>query len=327
MNTQTQTGGETPTPDSAGGANDWAALRVSLAGGDATRAQLLETMQGPEALFERLSATPPDWREQMAGGDADALAFLNKYADAPQAMKAWRSLQTKMSEGGRIQLPGENATPEELADYAKAMGIPPAPDGFEVKAQPPQGYEISETDKAFLGNMTKQLHEAMSKGARPGDLVNLAHQLYYDAAAQSIVSAENAAADRAYENEQVLRKLWGQKFEDNVKFAIAGAKHFFPGSDDEFQTLMGTKLETGEALFDNALVQRMFAQIGLEFAEDPNVTALRDRNSGFDIDKRIAEIKAMRNGSSAQQTEYAKLAAPGGELEKLINAKTRTRAA
>ncbi len=34
---------------------------------------------------------------------------------------------------GYIKVPGENATPEEVAAYRKAQGVPDAPDGYELK--------------------------------------------------------------------------------------------------------------------------------------------------------------------------------------------------
>lgn len=315
-----------PAPNAAEQAAAWETMRTSLSGGNADRAKVLEGFASPDALFERITAEPPaapDWRVQMAGEDQDALKFLEKYADPQQAMKAWRSLQTKLSEGGKVKVPGEGATPEEIAEYVKAIGVPEKVDGYQITAKPADGYEVSESDKAFLGGTTEKLHELLAKGAKPGDIVNFLHQTYYDAAAQSVIDAENAAADLAYEGEQANRKLWKEKYEENIQWAIAGAKQYFPGSEAEFEETMGLRMADGRALFDHPMIQRIFAQVGREHAEDPFFLAQKDGGKGFDPEKRITEIHAMRNGTADQRREYQKLSAPGGELEKLMAVRER----
>lgn len=303
----------------------WEAMRTQLAGGNQDRATLLQSIASPDLLFEKLTAKPaepqpPTWAEMqkmLAGDDPAAQQFWSRYADPSLATKGVLNLQQSLSAGGRVKLPGENATPEELAEYAKAMGIPEAPDKYNITAQPAKGYEVTEADKELIGGVTKELHELVSKGARPEQLVNFAVQKIYDIQAQNIVAAEERAADAAYEGEQENRKLWGDKYDQNIGWAIAGAKHFFPGTDEEFEALMGTKLDTGHALFDHPVVQRIFAQIGMEHAEDPFFKAQSQRNSAFDPNKRIAEIQSWRNGTAQQRKDYAAATAPGGELIKL----------
>lgn len=330
MNTQVS---PPPTPDAAAQAAAWEATRTTLAGGDQTRAQLLQGFASPDALFERITAEPvkaePTWADAqklLAGEDPDALAFVGKYADGNQAFKAWKSAVAKMSEGG-VKLPGANATPEEIAAYNAAIGLPESADKFEITAKPPQGYEPSDADKASLAGITKRLHEAAQKGPlTPQTVANLATEIYYEQAADSIVQAENRAAEAAAEGEAINRRLWGPNYEKNIGWAIAGAKQFFPGNDQQFDELMGLKLESGHALFDHPVLQQMFAQLGMEHAEDPFFLASKERNSGFDPAKRYAEIQAMRTGTGAQQKEYQRLSAPGGELEKLIEGMNRDKA-
>jgi len=329
MNTQVS---PPPAPDNSGGTppaltaeqtQQWETMRTQLAGGNQDRATALQSFASPDALFERITAqpTPPSWtdiQKMLAGDDPNAQQFWSKYADPTLASKSVLSLQTKLSEGGRIKLPGDNATAEELAEYRTALGIPEAADKYNITAAPPKGYEASDADKAMVGTLTTELHDMVSKGAKPEQLINFAVQKYYDVAAQNIVSVEERAADAAYEGEQENRKLWGDKYETNIQWAIAGAKHFFPGNDEDFDALMGTRLESGHALFDHPVMQRIFAQVGLEHAEDPFVGAMRTKGgSGFDPQKRVNEIQSWRNGTAQQREDYAKATSPGGELYKL----------
>lgn len=305
----------------------WAATRATLAGGNQDRAQALESFADPDALFARITAPEPvDWRKAMAGDDVDELKALERYADPAAARKAWKAATAEISAGGRVKIPGADATPEEIAAYNKALGVPEKADGYTITATAPEGYEISEADKGFLGTMTARLHDAISKGAKPNDIVNLAHQLYLDTAADAVINAENAAADAAVAGEAENKKLWGAQYPENVRLAITGARHFFPGTDDQFEQFMGLKLETGHALFDHPMTQRMFAQIAREagaVVQDPFFLAAKAGNKGFDPVKRKNEILKMREGSSAERAEYARLSAPGGELSQLVTAMTR----
>lgn len=311
-----------PPPPPAPNA-EWETLKTTLAGGNADRAKLLEGVGGVDQLFEKVGAQPQtfsweDAKKLLAGEDPAAQALLGKYTDPQQATKAWLSLQGKLSEGGRVKIPGEGATPEELSEYAKAIGLPESVDKYEITAKPADGYEVTDGDKTAVASITKDLHELVAKGAKPAELINFATQRYYDMAAQAIVDSEERAAQAAVEGEEENRKLWGDKYDTNIGFAIAGAKKFFPGTDQEFDALMGAKLDTGHALFDHPLIQRIFAQVGMEHAEDPFFLAAKNKNTGFDPAKRIDEIKAMRNGTSEQRKQYAELSKPGGELAKLI---------
>lgn len=303
----------------------WQTLRASLAGGDAERAKTLEAYDAPEKLFGKLTEQPQeyDWRKAMAGDDPEELKFLERYSDPAAARKAWKEAVNKIREDGRVKVPGENATPEEIAEYNKALGVPESPDKYEITAKPVDGYDVSDTDKAFLTDMTAKLHDAIAKGAKPKDIVNLAHQLYYDAAADSAIAVENAAAEYAAEGEKANRTLWGSQYDENIRWAIAGAKQFFPGSNEEFEVFMGRRLADGGALFDDPIIQRMFAGVGRANSEDPFFLAAKDNNKAFDPVKRKAEILALKDGSGAQRAEYAKLSAPGGELEKLNAALAR----
>lgn len=316
-------GGDPPAMTS----EQWQTIRASLAAGDPERAKALEAYDAPEKLFGKLTEQPVerDWRKEMAGDDPEELKFLERYSDPVAARKAWKEAAQKIREDGRVKVPGEGATPEEIAEFNKALGVPESPDKYEITAQPIDGYDVSDTDKQFLADMTAKLHDAISKGAKPKDIVNLAHQLYYDAAADAAIASESAAAEFAEAGEKANRQLWGSQYDANIKLAIAGAKHVFPGSSDEFEAFMGRRLADGGALFDDPIIQRIFAQSAREMGvhEDPFFLAAKDNNKGFDPVKRKQEILALKDGTSAQREEYRQLSAPGGELEKLNAALAR----
>lgn len=311
-----ETGGESVDPPPAA-ADDW---RTKFG---ADRADALKAFETEDALFARLNAPTGDWesfKKAMAGDDVKAMEFLNRFADPQQAFKAWQSAQTKLTEGGKIKIPDANSTPEEIAAYNKAIGLPEKVEDYKITATPPDGYEVTDYDKSALSNITTQVHAALAKGAKPTDIVNFAHRLYYEMSADAATKSEELAADLALDTEKKMRELWGDaEYDNKIALGIAGAQRFFPTQDQAaFEKFMGLKLETGHALFDHPIVQQMFAQIGLQHVEDPFFLAAAKGRTDFDPTKRIAEIQKMRTGTGAEQKQYAELSKPGGELEKLM---------
>jgi hypothetical protein len=292
-----------PTPNSPPAPpNDaWSTQRAALAGGDQTRAQLLESIASPDQLFERLTAKPPefDWRKAMAGEDADEIKYLERFPDLPTARKSWREADKRINESGRVKIPGENATDADKAEWAKAIGLAEKPDAYEITAAPPAGYQISDGDKAIVGRLQAKLHEALAGGARAPDLMNIATQFYFDESMNAANAAEDRAAEAAVETEAQLKDLWGGQYDANVQWAVAGLKQFFvPSSpdklDEELDQFLGIPLATGHKLGDHPMILRMFSTVGRQFAEDPFFLKMKGENQGFDPAKRKAEIMALR---------------------------------
>lgn len=318
---QVQNGG---TSDNAGSV-DW---RSALAGGNESYLETLKQYETPDQLLARLNV---DWRKQMAGEDQDALKFLEKYSDPSAAYKAWRSAVSKISEGGKVKLPSADAKPEEISEYAKAIGVAEAVDKYEITAAPKESAEDlkkmgidfgDEQTKEALGAITAGVHEALSSGKfKANDIINVAHQIYYDMNVNAAKQAAEKAIQISLQSEIENRAIWGDdQYDANLKRSLDALRHFFPGNDENaFQQFISTPLASGECLFDNAVVQRMFAQIGAMVSEDPHFNA-GSTDSSFDPQKRLDEIKQMRNGTKQQRDEYAKLTAPGGEYGRLLQA-------
>lgn len=278
--------------------NDSADWRATLAGDNAERLEALRAYETPDALFEKLNAKPPaapDWRTVLAGDNADDLKLLEGVAEPATFLKRFRDTRKALTESGRVRLPGEGADDETLAEWRKAFGVAEKPDAYEITAKAQDGYEPSDNDKALLGRLSTKLHEAMSKGARAGDLMNIATQFYYDEAGAAAIASEDRAAELALDTKDELTKLWGSSFDENVSYAIAGVRQFFPGkTDEELDEFLGMRLETGHKIGDHPAFLRMFAQVGREHAEDPFFQKMRGENKGFDPAARKAELLALR---------------------------------
>jgi hypothetical protein len=95
-------------------------------------------------------AFPTGWQEKLPEEMRPTAA---NYKDLPSLVKSL--IHTKQLASGKmegyIKVPGEGATPEEVAAYRKAQGVPDAPDAYELKK--PEGelgnYYNEEEVKAF----------------------------------------------------------------------------------------------------------------------------------------------------------------------------------
>jgi hypothetical protein len=191
--------------------------------------------------------------QQQGGGDADPSWYESVSADAgeddspslrdwlksagikdvDQLAKVARDNVKALRDSGRIKVPGENATPEELAAYRKAVGVPDDPAGYEFAAPVGENGEPIQLNDATLTRIAEFAHKhGLPKGPMQGlvadyiqaELDQLASaQRDLDAQAQKWVkqqggeaSAKIAAIDRAAraldlssQDLQQLRAVWG----------------------------------------------------------------------------------------------------------------------
>ena len=96
-----------------------------------------------------------DWRERIPA-EVKNEKFWENYKTESDAFKAHAELIKYR--GRAAVLPGANATPEELADFRKKIGVPDKPDGYQLKLPSDANKEFVD---AFLGKV------AHAKGFTP----------------------------------------------------------------------------------------------------------------------------------------------------------------
>lgn len=110
---------------------------------------------GDLAWLEQLSADTPegetaslrDWAKSVGVKDLNQLA------------KIARDNQRALRESGRVKVPGENASPEEVAAWRKAIGVPDTAEGYKLDpVKGPDGSEV-QLDNGLLGRLAAKAHE------------------------------------------------------------------------------------------------------------------------------------------------------------------------
>jgi hypothetical protein len=97
----------------------------------------------------------PDWFEKVSANAGEGETTSNRdwlaakgVKDIDGLAKIARDTERALRDGGRIKVPGEGAKPEELSAFHKAIGVPEAVEGYEVKG--PEGVPLND---ALIGSL------------------------------------------------------------------------------------------------------------------------------------------------------------------------------
>jgi hypothetical protein len=134
--------------------------------------------------------------------------LIGGYANAEKAISA-----------KKLTPPGENATPEQVAEWRKLVGAPDKPDGYgPLKPEKlPAGAEWSDE---LAGKLAEIGHKHHLPKAALADLVAL------NLSAQEAAAQKNGTDAEAYVAQQTeaLKKEWGQGYEENLAQSVKAAK-------------------------------------------------------------------------------------------------------
>ena len=160
------------------------------------------------------AGTTPDWFERVSATAGEGETSSNRdwlaakgVKDIDGLVKSYRVAEKSLRDGGRVKVPGEGAKPEEIAAWNKAIGVPEAVEGYEVKG--PEGVPLNEP---LIGALRESaLKHGAPKGAFEGlvsDFIKLqmdeaaAETKRQDDLAQAWLKDQGAKADeqRAHVN-------------------------------------------------------------------------------------------------------------------------------
>ena len=193
---------------------------------------LSEEQQGNEALsdFEDVSglaegylssqAKLGDWKLGL-GDDLKDEASLADFKDVGGLAKSYVASQKLIGERqeGMVKIPGEDATPEEIEAFHKAMGKPDMVEGYEF-AKPDDMPDGVTWDQGMLDWFGQTMHNL---GA-PKGLAQGLMKSYND-----YVFAQAHEAQKALGKDvQALQDRWGDQFEPNVELGVRAIETLVP---------------------------------------------------------------------------------------------------
>ena len=244
---------------------------------------------------------PDNWRELIAGDDAELLSELKRTKSAGDLGKRFKDLRAKTS---KASLEDDPAPPKDKADDLKAWrerhGIPLEPTGYKV-ADEIKG-KLTDADKPIVDGFLGYMHE------RNASQAEIDRALGFYTGLEEATRADQAEADRqgAKSIEETLRSQWGGDYRANWELARRAAKEFAPGVD-----WFEARLPDGRLLGSVLEVADAFLSVGIDrFGEG----AYESTSGGKAIEEELAtlkkkmstDIKAWRRDTAGQK-RYAEL--------------------
>lgn len=224
--------------------------------------------QAPKADDPKPDALP-EWIERAGRGDDKRIERLKRIGDDPAALlDSYLSLEAQMSKRG-IALPGEKATAEELADFAKKVGIPEKPEDYKITPKLPEGFKFEETDQKIVSDITAKLHARGGILAHP-QVIQAMQEVYAESNIEAQAQLVARATEIHEETQAIFDKEWGADKGRNFAFAKGLIDRFdTPEDGEEVSELLQLPLMNGAKLGDYPRFVRLMAKIGREFGDDP----------------------------------------------------------
>ena len=268
--------------------NDAGKADATIMGGD-------DAGGGDGAAAKPVGDWPSDWRNKLAGDDADTLKQLGNFKSPADLHRSYRALQQKLSSGEYkkpVELP-ENATAEQLTAYRKEMGVPETAEGYSLDFG--DGLVVGEEDKPIVMDILKDVHAAHvpDKYAKP-ILSAYFKRLEAERAAQI-----DADQQTWQETEDALRGEYGNEYRVH-KNALSNYLKTLP---EEFQeNLIGARLADGRKLLGTVDGIKLVMSLAKE--ANPVMTVVK---GGGDPAQSIEdELKSLGVGTDAYWADPAK---------------------
>lgn len=145
----------------AGGAADLIGGAVDQAGDQQQQQQGDDGQQQQDD-----GAADPDWYGSLSAdaGEAETASHRDYikgkgFKTVDDVVKAYRSAEKAIHDTGRVKIPGEGATPEELTAWRKATGVPDDAAGYTITAPKDADGNDIELDNDLLGGLTETAHK------------------------------------------------------------------------------------------------------------------------------------------------------------------------
>lgn len=156
------------------------------------------------------------WTNNLPEDSAAYKDTLSKYKSVPDMAKALANANALI--GKKLGVPGEKSTPEEVAAFRKAMGVPDTLDDYKFAPDAlPEGMTWND-------DFAKPFAEIAHKhNVPPGAMKALANQFaHYEKV--KLESLQSTFDKQRTEAVGTLQKEWGNEFDKNIGLAKQAAK-------------------------------------------------------------------------------------------------------
>ncbi len=211
---------------------------------------------------------------------------FSKFKSVDGALKSYANLEQAMRSSNKVAIPGENASPEEIALFRSKTGVPEKPDGYKIAT--PDGLPAELWPAEFVSGFQAKAHELGLSEKQATELAKWRGEQLgaeWKKGTETLIASRDAAiAD--------LKKEWGASYDANVALAEKGAAA---------AGLTADVLKTTPELSNNPHFIRAMQAVALKLGEDKGAGGdIRQQggNGGMAIntpEAAAAEIQKIRN--------------------------------
>lgn len=227
---------------------------------------------------------PPEWygalsAETVEGETASNLDYVKAkgFKDIDGLVKAYRHAEKGLHESGRVKVPGEGATAQEIAEYRQAIGVPDAPTGYQLP-------EVKGADGNPIPLNTPVAERIFAKAHELGGPKALVEQLVASEI-QAQIEEHDAAVKQLQADAQKHIAGWGAEKEKGLTQVNAALKDLgFSREDVEHMRAM----PSGPGKFLDAM-----RKVGSNFTEDTLIKGDR-QTFGMTVQQAQTELDAMK---------------------------------
>jgi hypothetical protein len=223
--------------------------------------------------------------------------------------------QTKLSQRAEAPKLPDNATPEQIGEWRKGLGVPEVakdakPEAFldAYKIKVPDGYEMSSVEKGMLGDYAKTAYE---NGDSPRE-VKRAVDFFFKQQAATTQAMNRHNVGKQQEWQSKLKEQYGRDFEARIAGAEAYLSKHVPESDRG--ELLRAQLPGGGYLGDHPAFVAMVSELAAANGFNDRIEANAIESGGRSLAEQQRELEALRTKDRAKYNE------PGTQdrLRKLI---------
>ena len=223
-----------------------------------------------------------DWTADLPDDLKETGKRFTSKADAVRAIIDFRKRESQ------VRVPGKNASPEEIATYHKAIGIPEKPEDYEFPDLP-EGLELTEEVKASRAEWGKRFQALGITKEAAKELSRLANE----EALRELKAVKEADEAFVKQQEAELRNEWkGEEYERNKTLANRAFTELANRTGLKLDELTRIETKDGRFLMDRAEIVKMFAAIGREMSEGSIGSTLTDSEKDT-VEEQIRTVRAQ----------------------------------
>lgn len=249
-----------------------------------------------------------DWRLKITGGDEKRAKGYEKYASPKELSDAYLSLQQQLSSGEYKRTLPDKATPEQIAEWRKANGIPDSPEKYDFNL--PNGLVLGENDLPVAKDFAAQMHSINADQKT----VQKAIEWWANSAKKAAETRMAEDAEYKKQSEDVLRAEWGGEYRMNE----AAISNLIEGMPKELGAIiMEARGPDGKLIWDNpSFRSHMLKQA---YLENP-VRMVIPSGGGDSIDNITQQLADIAKVSREEPSRYNKDIAMQNRRQKLLEA-------